>query len=156
MEQLQYRFVEFMPPVLENDILYISMEYCTAIHLCVCGCNNKVVTPLSPTGWKMIFDGRSISLTPSIGNWNFDCQSHYFITKNKIEWSGKWSREKIEHGRMHSKDLKEEFFKEKVVEKAIDVPVKEFNNSVNGFGLNSIARFFKRIFNKEKGGIKNE
>jgi len=34
-----------------------------------------VVTPLSPTGWSLIFDGETVSLYPSIGNWNFPCRS---------------------------------------------------------------------------------
>jgi hypothetical protein len=86
---LQHRFVEFMPETLEEGVLYVSMEYCTAIHNCVCGCGNKVVTPISPTDWQLQFNGKSVSLKPSIGNWSFDCQSHYWITNNKVSWAGK-------------------------------------------------------------------
>ena len=81
--RLSQQFVENVPEQLEEGIIYISMKYCTAIHKCVCGCNNEVVTPFSPTDWKMTFDGETISLSPSIGNWNFDCKSHYFIRKKK-------------------------------------------------------------------------
>jgi hypothetical protein len=49
MEIIQHKFVEFMPEVIEEGVLYISVEYCTSVHKCACGCGNEVVTPLSPT-----------------------------------------------------------------------------------------------------------
>lgn len=107
---MQHRFVEFVPDQLEEGILYISMDYCTAIHLCVCGCRNKVVTPFSPTDWKMTFDGKSISLNPSIGNWNFECRSHYWIKKGKVEWAGSWSDDQIANGRQDDKISKEKYY----------------------------------------------
>jgi hypothetical protein len=110
---LQHRFVEYIPETLKEGVLYISMEYCTAIHTCVCGCGNKVVTPISPTDWQLKFDGRSVSLKPSIGNWSFDCQSHYWITNNKIEWAGKWDKEEIEEGRRADHIRKHVYFDRK-------------------------------------------
>jgi hypothetical protein len=62
------------------------MEHATAIHLCCCGCGLEVVTPFAPDSWKLIFDGRTVSITPSIGNWQFPCRSHYWISKNVIHW----------------------------------------------------------------------
>jgi len=88
---LQHKFVEFIPDVLEDGILYISIEYCTAIHKCVCGCGNEVVTPLSPNDWELTFNGKSVSLYPSIGNWNFDCKSHYWIKNSIVKHIRKWS-----------------------------------------------------------------
>ena len=88
---LQHKFVEFIPDVLEDGILYISIEYCTAIHKCVCGCGNEVVTPLSPNDWELTFNGKRVSLYPSIGNWNFDCQSHYWIKNSTVKHIRKWS-----------------------------------------------------------------
>ena len=86
MKTLQHRFVEFIPTTskLEDGILYISLEYATATHKCACGCGNKVVTPISKRDWQLYFDGESISLSPSIGNWNFKCQSHYWIRNSRI------------------------------------------------------------------------
>ena len=110
MKMLQHKFVEFIPEQLEYGILYISLTYCTAIHKCVCGCNNEVVTPFSPTDWKMVFDGETISLSPSIGNWNFDCKSHYWIRRNEIIFSRKWSDEKIKEGNEKDVKLKKSFF----------------------------------------------
>ncbi len=62
------------------------MEYTVASHLCVCGCGREVVTPIRPSEWNLTFDGETISLHPSIGNWDFPCQSHYWIKRNKIIW----------------------------------------------------------------------
>lgn len=110
MKMLQHRFVEFIPEILEDGVLYVSMEYCTAIHKCVCGCGNKVVTPISPTGWQLEFDGKSISLSPSIGNWNFDCQSHYWIKKNEIQHAKKWDQYEIQDGRDMDLKMKDDFY----------------------------------------------
>ena len=110
---LKHNFVEFIPDQLEDGILYISIIYSTAIHKCVCGCNNEVVTPFSPTDWKLIFDGESVSLSPSIGNWNFQCQSHYWVRNNKIVFSKTWSKDKIEAGIRADKKKKKKFFLKK-------------------------------------------
>lgn len=110
MKTLQYKFVEFMPEALEEGILYVSIPYSTAIHKCVCGCGNEVVTPLSPTDWELTFDGKSVSLYPSIGNWNFKCRSHYWIVKNKIRHSRLWDKEEIEKGRKKDIDRKKHYF----------------------------------------------
>ena len=91
MRIIQHQFVEFIPDTLEVGLLYITLEYRTAVHSCICGCGNKVVTPFSPRDWKLIFDGKTVSLTPSIGNWNFDCKSHYWITNNQIRHAAPWA-----------------------------------------------------------------
>jgi hypothetical protein len=95
MKTIQHKFVQFVPDILEDGILYVTVEYRTAVHKCVCGCGNKVVTPISPSDWKLTFDGKTVTLRPSIGNWNFDCRSHYWITNNKIEWAEAWSKKEI-------------------------------------------------------------
>lgn len=80
-------FVEFAPPELKEGVLYVSMIYASAVHRCCCGCGEKVVTPFSPTDWKLTFDGDSVSLHPSIGNWSFKCRSHYWIERNAVKWA---------------------------------------------------------------------
>jgi len=109
---LKHKFVEFIPDIIEKGFLYISIEYCTAIHKCVCGCGNEVVTPLSPEGWKLIFNGKTVSLYPSIGNWNFICQSHYWIKNNNIQYAGHWTKEEINEGRINDLKRKEEYYNE--------------------------------------------
>ena len=110
---LQPSFVEFIPEDIKTGIIYISMKYKTAIHRCICGCNNEVVTPFSPTDWQLLFDGESVSLKPSIGNWNFDCKSHYWIVNNEIVHSPKWSDEQISKSRSKDKNRKKWFFSKK-------------------------------------------
>jgi len=108
--RLEHRFVEFIPKELEDNVLYISIRFRTAIHKCACGCGIKTVTPLSPTDWKLIFNGKSVSLRPSIGNWSFPCQSHYWISKNDIEWAPKWDKKMIKKGREESKYDKNRYY----------------------------------------------
>jgi hypothetical protein len=86
LKQITHEFVTFVPNIVQPGVAYVSMEYATVVHLCCCGCGNKVVTPLAPGRWHLTFDDESISLTPSIGNWSFPCQSHYWIHHNQIIW----------------------------------------------------------------------
>lgn len=88
-------FVEFIPDQIEAGKLYISEKYATAIHRCCCGCGEEVVTPLRSAGWRLVKRGQSVSLYPSIGNWEYACQSHYFIRDNQIVWAGKMSSQQI-------------------------------------------------------------
>ena len=86
MDSLNHNFVHHIPDDLVEDVLYVSIPFVTAIHLCCCGCRNEVVTPLDPDGWQVMFDGESVSLYPSIGNWSLACQSHYWIRRNQVMW----------------------------------------------------------------------
>lgn len=108
---LQHKFVEFIPQKIDEGILYVSIEYCTVIHKCICGCGNEVVTPLSPIDWRLTFNGKSVSLYPSIGNWSFACKSHYWIRNNKIEFAGSWTEAEIRLGREKDLERKSEYFK---------------------------------------------
>lgn len=90
-----FRFVEFMPKVLEEGVLYVSMSYATASHVCFCGCGMKVVTPLSPTDWRLSFNGDTVSLDPSIGNWSYPCRSHYILRGNRVVWAGAMSHRQV-------------------------------------------------------------
>ncbi len=94
-----HQFVEFLPDKLADDVIYISIEYKTVAHKCGCGCGNEVNTPLSPAGWRLTFDGVSISLYPSIGNWGFPCRSHYWIEHNQVRWADRWTQSEIDAGR---------------------------------------------------------
>jgi hypothetical protein len=105
-----YEFVEFIPDQLAEGTVYVSIAYATVVHSCASGCGKEVVTPLGPTDWQLIFDGESISLTPSIGNWSFPCQSHYWIRRNKVIWAPRWSRTQIERGRARDRAMKDRYF----------------------------------------------
>ena len=104
---LEHEFVEFIPSELANNKLYISIPFATAAHKCCCGCGQEVITPLSPTDWVLIFDGQTVSLNPSIGNWSFSCKSHYWVKANRIYWAESWSKEQIERGRSSDRERKE-------------------------------------------------
>lgn len=101
-----HEFVEFIPPHIQEGILYISLPYATAVHKCFCGCGNEVVTPLSSTDWRLTFDGTDVSLHPSIGNWSFKCKSHYWIKNSKVTWAEAWTKERIEIGRAYDRYAK--------------------------------------------------
>lgn len=107
---LKHQFVTSVPENPEEGVLYVSLPYRTAIHKCCCGCGHEVATPFSPTDWKLTFDGVSISLCPSIGNWSLPCRSHYWIESGKIEWAEDWSDERIALGRAHDSWLKERYY----------------------------------------------
>lgn len=111
--KLNHKFVKNIPEHIENGIIYISMDYSTAIHKCCCGCGKEVVTPFSPTDWKLIYNGVSVSLYPSVGNWNFECQSHYWITNNKVEWATEWNKKQIKYNIEKDKLIKRKYYKEK-------------------------------------------
>jgi hypothetical protein len=99
LKSVEHVFVDQFPDSLHPGRLYISIPYATATHLCCCGCGNAVVTPLTPTDWRLTYDGETVSLFPSIGNWSFECQSHYWIKRNRVEWGQQWSRDEIRAGR---------------------------------------------------------
>jgi len=107
---LSHEFVEYIPDALEEGTLYVSMQFATVSHKCCCGCGNEVVTPLNPTDWKLTFDGKTISLAPSIGNWSFPCQSHYWIEHSRVIWASQWSGEEIVAGRTNDRSKKERYF----------------------------------------------
>lgn len=117
IKNLEHVFLDTIPDELEEGILYISLRFKVIMHSCCCGCKEKVVTPLSPARWKMTFDGKTISLSPSIGNWNSDCQSHYWITNSEVEWAGKWSKSNIIEGKIYEKEKRKEYYKKSNIHK---------------------------------------
>jgi hypothetical protein len=98
-DRVEHRFVKFVPEELEPATLYISMEYATVVHRCLCGCGERVVTPLTPTDWRLGYDGESVSLSRSVGNWSFPCQSHYIVDRSRVIWARGWPKEKIDTNR---------------------------------------------------------
>ncbi len=92
---VEHLFVDVVPDTLEQGVVYVCIRYTTAVHLCMCGCGEEVVTPIKPTGWRITFDGVAISLHPSIGNWDFSCRSHYWITDGRVRWDRQWAPQEI-------------------------------------------------------------
>jgi|GEM_PF-196852 len=81
---LRPEFVVSVPEPLTDGVLYISERYRICSHKCCCGCGEEVVTPLSPAEWQLTREGDLVSLWPSIGNWDYACQSHYIIRRNEV------------------------------------------------------------------------
>lgn len=78
--------VEYIPEkedMIQNEI-YISVEYKTAVHLCLCGCGNLSVTHfMDDSGWRVYLRANlGLSIMPSILNTNCPNRYHYIITDN--------------------------------------------------------------------------
>jgi len=110
--ELKPTFTDEFPRPLGEGVLYVSITNATAAHLCACGCGNEVITPLSPTDWCLIYDGDTVSLHPSIGNWAFACRSHYLITRNEVHWARRWSDDEIAHARAADRVAKGRYYRE--------------------------------------------
>lgn len=81
---IKIKFFKFIPDNLEENVLYVSKEFETAIHLCGCGCKTEICTPINNNGWILHENGNNFSLTPSVGNYQIPCKSHYMITNNEF------------------------------------------------------------------------
>lgn len=108
--KISHKFVDNIPDEIDEGTIYISLKYNTAIHKCACGCGKEVVTPFSPVNWSFSYNGKDVSLRPSIGNWSFDCRSHYWIKNGHIQWAGSISTEAAKNLSLsESKQLHEEY-----------------------------------------------
>lgn len=90
-------YVQYIPPAdsMKDGEIYISREFQTAVHKCCCGCGEEVVTPFNPAQWQISDKNGKVSLYPSIGNWSYPCQSHYYIKNNRIVWAAALSEAAI-------------------------------------------------------------
>jgi hypothetical protein len=120
-KRLEHRFVEHIPDRLDAGVLYVSMEYATSAHSCCCGCGEEVVTPFSPTDWRMTFDGETITLRPSIGSWTLRCRSHYVIDRGKVIEADPWTDEEVELERRRDRAAKASFYAQS---STVDTPVQ--------------------------------
>lgn len=99
LDKIELARVEYIPKNPEPGVLYVAAEFGAAVHLCACGCGAKVSTPLGPTEWTLKETASGASLTPSVGNWQLPCRSHYWIREGKIVWSGDWTPDQVAAGR---------------------------------------------------------
>lgn len=97
--KIELEHVHYMPKELKPCVLYVSKEFKTAAHLCACGCGAKIRTPLTPTEWSIEETGDGPTLSPSVGNWQQACKSHYWIYRGEVRWSNKWTPEQVAMGR---------------------------------------------------------
>lgn len=80
------------------------------------GCGEEVVTQFTPIDWKMIFDGETVSLNPSIGNWTLDCRSHYVIKRGRVIEAGPWTEEQVAAERLRDRKAKSRHYANQPVE----------------------------------------
>lgn len=85
---VSFAFVESAPAELKPGTLYISTKYRAIVHSCLCGCGEKVLLRLDSDrdSWNFTFDGRAISISPSVGNVGLPCRSHYIVRKSQVQW----------------------------------------------------------------------
>ncbi len=102
METLTPKFVELIPANSEElmqGIIYICAKHKTVVHRCPCGCGGLSEFVLSPTRFRMTYDGDSVTFSPSVGNPHLGCRSHYWIRGNQIEWCLPMQDWEISHAR---------------------------------------------------------
>lgn len=110
MRTIALQRVTYLPRELAPGILYVSGEYAVAGHLCACGCGNKVITPLGPAEWTFSEQSGMPSLSPSIGNWQLPCRSHYVIAGGQIHWAGQWSETAVLAGRRSEEQRRQAYY----------------------------------------------
>lgn len=66
------------------------------------------MTPLSPADWRLTFDG-TVSISPSIGNWQYPCQSHYFIRSNEVVWAKRFTPGQIKASQRRDTEDRREY-----------------------------------------------
>ncbi len=103
IRQLIPEFVEAFPTPMQPAVLYVSITYRTTGHLCCCGCGEEVIAPLAPAQWALTYDGDTVSLHPSIGNWTLPCKSHYVIRRNQVLTRRRFTPEEIIENRAHDR-----------------------------------------------------
>ena len=96
MKLLEYKtkFVATPPKhsELEDGVLYVLPHCNCAIHKCMCGCKDVVVLAIDenngkePYFWGWTYTDGNVSITPSVGNFQFPCKSHYFLQHGKVKW----------------------------------------------------------------------
>lgn len=86
VREVTYEFVDSAPASLLRGRMYISIKYRAIVHLCLCGCGEKILLRLDPDDWSFTFDGRSISIQDSVGNVGIPCRSHYIVRRNHVTW----------------------------------------------------------------------
>ncbi len=94
MRHLKYstELVPTKPKEMKEGVLYVMPHYHLVVHRCMCGCGEEVITAIDDNGgktpgyWGWSENGGTVSLHPSVGNFQFKCRSHYFLKNGKVQW----------------------------------------------------------------------
>jgi hypothetical protein len=142
--RFKYEVVNSFPEKLRARTVYITADRDLAGHLCACGCEKEVITPLSPTDWSIKLNRRGVTLNPSIGNWAYPCRSHYFILDGNVVWEDNMSNETITRGRQKNRSRKLSYYG--------DMNGSQYTSQGQAFELRADAQtllaWWKRLFVK--------
>ena len=104
----QTTWVGDMPSSMSDGTVYISVKHRLTEHLCACGCKAEVSLPLGPAEWRLEYDGETIGLRPSVGNWRLPCKSHYLIEQSRTVWCRPWTPDEVVAGRTEDRRERDE------------------------------------------------
>ena len=107
--KLRLELTETIPEEIEEGVFYVSFKYWTTAHKCACGCGQKVVLRLGPKHWAITLNGESVSMYPSVGNWQLPCRSHYWIEEGRVLQARRWSDAEILRNRAMTKGRRTPF-----------------------------------------------
>lgn len=117
LERIDLVRVDYIPKEPKPGILYVAEEFGAAVHLCACGCGCKVSTPLLPTEWTLTESLGTATLTPSVGNWQLPCRSHYWIRESRIIWSLEWTAAQVSSGRRAEEERRQWYYESRARER---------------------------------------
>jgi hypothetical protein len=142
--RFKHEVVKSFPEKLRNGTVYVTADRDLAGHLCACGCEKEVITPLSSTDWSIKLDRRGVTLNPSIGNWAYPCRSHYFIWDGNVVWEDNMSNEAIIQGRQKNKARKLNYYRDMTVSQCTSQEqVSELRENTK-----TLIAWLKRLFAK--------
>ena len=139
--RLRHEFVDYIPEQLDDGVLYVSYRFGTVVHRCACGCGEEVVTPLGPAEWSLTYDGRTISLAPSIGNWSFGCRSHYWIDEGSVRWARGFSDDEVSLVRQEARKRRVGYYQTKRPGPTREFPGRDYERGWKG----SIRKIFRAV-----------
>ncbi|MGO4535180.1 DUF6527 family protein [Leifsonia sp. 2MCAF36] len=124
MKTIRAEFVEGIPSKRLEGVLYVSLRYSTAVHSCMCGCGNKVVTPIGRFRWRLSGGENDISLFPSISNNAFPCGSHYFIRNGRAEWAHKLTERQVSANIARDRRERDRYFRSRTLVSRIRIGLR--------------------------------
>lgn len=147
--RLRHEFVEYIPEQLDDRVLYVSMRFGTVVHRCACGCGEEVVTPLGPAEWKLTYDGRRLSLAPSVGNWSFRCRSHYWIDEGRVRWARGFSEDEVALVREEARERRMGYYQTKRRRLTWGFPKTDDERGLK-WAIRKILRALRRVLRRGK------
>lgn len=91
----------------------------------------------------MTYDGKTVSLHPSVGNWSFPCRSHYWIDRNEIRWSHAFDDAEIRRVRKTNKIRRRRYYAEGVEQEGHEEQGSLARPGVVACGLRTLRRWLR-------------